>query len=257
MLVIPTAPWAHTFFDLLAWGASTLVGVSLHRWRLRGVTERLAHVTGPGYFVALAGGALAGAWALGSANTLRTAIPVLSHSVAGALVGAIVGVEIYKRMAGLHGSTGTPFVGPFAMGIVVGRWGCLFAGLPDQTYGLPTSMHWAVDLGDGIGRHPVQVYEAASMLAFLLFYVAALARHRPWAFRRGFYVLAGWYGAQRFAWEFLKPYPSLIGPLNVFHLLCLGLIAYGCAYYFADWRRERDAAWPSAVSLLRPNDEPV
>ena len=35
------------------------------------------------------------------------------------------------------------------------------------------------------------------------------------------------YGTQRFFWEFLKPYPTLIGPLNHFHLICIGLVAYG------------------------------
>jgi hypothetical protein len=35
-----------------------------------------------------------------------------------------------------------------------------------------------------------------------------------------------WYAAQRFCWEFLKPYAPVFGPLNLFHLICLGLIAY-------------------------------
>jgi phosphatidylglycerol:prolipoprotein diacylglycerol transferase len=257
MLGVPTAPAAHAVFDLLGWIASALTSVTLHRWRLRGAVERLALATGPGYFIALTVGALIGAWAIGSFNTLRMAAPILSHSIAGALVGAIAGVEIYKRMVGLHGSTGTPFVGPFAVGIFIGRWGCLFAGLPDQTFGVPTSLPWAVDLGDGIGRHPVQIYESLAMLGFVLVYVVALARRQRWAFRRSFYALVGWYGAQRFAWEFLKPYPRLIGPLNVFHLLCLGLLAYGCTYYLADVRRDRAATRPGALPFLRPNDEPV
>ncbi|WP_375381868.1 prolipoprotein diacylglyceryl transferase [uncultured Sphingomonas sp.] len=257
MLVIPTAPWAHALFDMLAWATSALTGTVLHRWRLRDAVERLSRAAGPGYFLALATGALIGAWAMGSFNSLRMTTPTLSHSIAGALAGAIVGVEIYKRAAGVTGSTGTPFVAPLAVGIVIGRWGCLFAGLPDGTYGVPTSLPWAVDLGDGVGRHPVELYESVAMLAFLLVYLVALARRRRWAFRRSFYVLAGWYGAQRFAWEFLKPYPRLIGPLNVFHLLCLGLIAYGCAYYVADVRRERAATSSRTLSVLRRDDEPV
>ncbi len=257
MLVIPTAQWAHTLFDVLGWTASAVTGATLHRWRLRSVGEQLAQGSGPGYFVALASGALLGAWATGSFNTLRMATPILSHSIAGALAGSIVGVEIYKRVAGLTGSTGTPFVGPFAVGIFIGRWGCLFAGLPDQTYGMPTSLPWAVDLGDGIGRHPVQIYESLAMLGFVLVYVTALAQRRRWAFRRSFYVLVGWYGVQRFAWEFLKPYPRFAGPLNVFHLLCLGLLAYGCTYYLADIRRDYAGTRPGTLPVLRSNDELV
>ena len=50
----------------------------------------------------------------------------------------------------------------------------MFAGLPDRTYGTPTSLPWAVDLGDGVGRHPVQVYESASMALFLAAWLAGL-----------------------------------------------------------------------------------
>lgn len=257
MLVIPTAPWAHNLFDVLAWAGSAITGVTLHWWRLRDAAERVARTTGPGYFASLAFGALIGAWAMGSTNTLRMATPMLSHSIAGALAGAIVGVEIYKYAIGLRGSTGTPFVGPLAMGIIIGRWGCLFAGLSDGTNGVPTSLPWAVDLGDGVGRQPVEVYESLCMLLFLVVYLTALRKRQAWAFRRSFYVLAGWYGAQRFVWEFLKPYPKLIGPLNIFHLLCLGLVAYGYAFYRADLRRERAAARSGAVSVLRRDDEPV
>jgi hypothetical protein len=49
----------------------------------------VAAVTGPGYFAALVLGAGAGAWLSGSINTLSSATPEISHSVAGALAGAI------------------------------------------------------------------------------------------------------------------------------------------------------------------------
>ncbi len=187
-------------------------------------------------------GAVAAAWAFGSLNTLRDAIPTLSHTVLGALVGAIIGVELYKVIKGIRGSTGTLFVGPFALGLAIGRWGCLLAGLPDRTYGVPTGLPWGVDLGDGIARHPVQLYESAAMFVFLLIYLHGLSSRQSWAFRRSFYALAIWYGGQRFCWEFLKPYPGLFGPLNLFHLLCLGLVGYGALFYRDDLKRERAGA---------------
>jgi hypothetical protein len=240
-------PGAHVLFDAVAWAAGLALGWALSRWRLQGAVERVAGVTGPGYFIALVAGAIPGAWLTGSFNTLLGPSPTLSHSVAGALVGAIAGVEIYKRLRGIHGSTGGVFVGPFALGVVIGRWGCLFTGLPDRTFGLPTSLPWAVDLGDGIGRHPVQIYESLVMAAFLSVYLIALARRSPWALRRGFYALAMTYGAQRFVWEFLKPYPRLIGPLNLFHLLSAGLVIYGFAYWRGDLRRERAGGGDASV----------
>lgn len=262
MIAIPTAPLAHYAFDALAWGSGVAMLVTLHRWRLRAVSERIAASTGPAYFLALAAGAIIGAWASGSLNTVRSDLPVLSHSVAGALLGAIAGVEAYKAIRGIDGSTGVVFTAPFAIGVVVGRWGCLFAGLEDRTYGTPTSLPWAVDLGDGVGRHPVEIYESLAMAAFLGLFLYGLAKRAPWAMRRGFYLVCIWYGAQRFLWEFMKPYPTLVGPFNVFHLISLALILYGGWAYGRDLARERAEARAGdaekrAVSVLRPDHEPV
>jgi phosphatidylglycerol:prolipoprotein diacylglycerol transferase len=253
---VPTATWAHTAFDLAAWAGGLGLSALLYRWRLRELTQDVARKVDGGYFAALTAGAIPGAWLAGSLNTLRGAHPALSHSVVGALVGAIVAVEIYKRLRGVTGSTGGVFVGSFSLGVVIGRFGCFFAGLPDGTYGTPTRLPWAVDLGDGVGRHPVALYESAAMAVFLAAYLLGLQRCSPWAMRRGFYAMCVWYGLQRFAWEFLKPYPTLIGPFNLFHILCGGLVAYGWLYWLGDQRRER-AAQGRALPVPGADHEPV
>ena len=96
------------------------------------------------------------------------------------------------------------------------------------------------------------------MAVFLAIYVWGLANRAPWAMRRGFYALCAWYGAQRFLWEFLKPYPAVIGPLNLFHLLNGGLVIYGAVYYLRDLNAER-AVGPQerALSVPRPDQQPV
>jgi prolipoprotein diacylglyceryltransferase len=203
------------------------VGITLYRWRLREVTARVARVADGGYFASLTVGAVIGAYASGSLTFWEQGVFALAHSVAGALAGAIVAVEIYKLARGINVSTGIVFAGPFAAGVAIGRWGCLFAGLPDQTFGIPASLPWSVDLGDSIARHPVQIYESASMVIFFAMFVGGLHMRARWAMRDGFYWLAITYGAQRFVWEFLKPYPALLGPFNQFHLLCLALVLYG------------------------------
>ena len=226
-------------FDLLAWSTGAFVGWGLYRWRLKGAVAWTASTVGAAWFAAVAAGAVLGAWLAGSLNTLRDAHPSLSHSIVGALVGSIVAVEVYKGLRGIKGSTGAAFTGSFAAGAAVGRLGCFFAGLPDRTYGDPTALPWAVDLGDGVGRHPVQLYESGVMVLFLLAYGAGLARRAPWAMQRGFYVLCIVYGAQRFAWEFLKPYPTVFGPFNLFHGLSLALVLYGVVFYGRDLARAR------------------
>jgi phosphatidylglycerol:prolipoprotein diacylglycerol transferase len=259
MIHVPTALWLHHVGDVAAWLAALLGARWLYRHR-RGAVEQLARQTEPGYFLALATGGAIGAWAAGSFNTLRSAMPVLSHSIAGALAGAIVAVELWKRWHGVRGSTGGPFVIPLSLGIIVGRWGCLFAGLPDETYGSPTSLPWGVDLGDGIARHPVEIYESLAIALFLIVYWRALTTNRRWAVSHGFHAFVLAYAVQRFAWEFLKPYPPLIGPLNVFHLLMIGLAAYAIVWIAGGWRDDHPLparTQGGAVYLPRPDDEPV
>lgn len=216
----------HTAFDLLGWLTAALVGILVGRLQLLGAVPKRSPFTDPGYFIALGLGALSGAILVGSLNLNLAGTFAIGHSIAGGIVGGIVGVEFYKALNGIRGSTGGAFVAPLAAGIAVGRFGCFFAGLPDFTYGIPTTLPWGVDFGDGIARHPVQLYESTAMLVFLVVYLGGIARGVPLFLRDGFYLFVAYYGAQRFLWEFLKPYPTLLGPLNVFHLLCLAMIGY-------------------------------
>lgn len=216
----------HTLFDALAWGTALLAGYWMRqrhgtRFRQIGFTAR------PGYWIAVLIGLSLGAAAVAALNNGLAGLLPIGHSLAGGLAGGILAVEIYKRAQGIAGSTGGILVLPLCLGIAIGRWGCLAAGLQDFTYGLPTALPWGHDFGDGIPRHPVPVYESLAMLAFAGVFVGALERH--WQVPAGawFYLFATWYGAQRFAWEFLKPYPLVLGPLNLYHLISAGLIVYG------------------------------
>src|SRR5262249_24408376 len=107
----------------------------------------------------------------GSADPLRPSLPgreqggvvVGGKAIVGGLIGGLVGGELEKRWAGLTRRTGDLFAMPLALGIAIGRIGCFLSGLPDRTYGTPSSLPWAVDFGDGIPRHPTQLYESAVM----------------------------------------------------------------------------------------------
>lgn len=243
MIHPPTAWWAHYLFDAAAWAGVALAARWQHR-RWPAEAEALARVTSTSYFVSLAIGAVIGAWALGSANSLRATLAAPSHSIAGALAGGIIAVEAWKALHGVRRSTGGQFALPLATGIAIGRLGCFFAGLADFTYGIPTALPWAVDLGDGVGRHPVQLYEGAVMAAFALILAAARLRGAGWARNHAFQALILVYAVQRFGWEFLKPYPpiSWAGPLNVFHLLTLGMGAYAIIW----WQRGNTGERPGA-----------
>lgn len=229
-MIVHTDPRLHLLFDILAWGSAALLGRLLYGWRLKAMAVPIAARIGPAYVFALALGAIAGAWAAGSFNTGLMAVPHPSHSIAGALAGAILAVELYKWRRGIRISTGGIWVGPIALGIAVGRIGCFLSGLADETFGSPTRLPWGVDLGDGIARHPVQLYESAAMLGFLALYLVALGRRAEWTRTRAFYLFIMFYALQRFACEFLKPYPRIVGPLDLFQLLCVAMIFYALAF---------------------------
>src|SRR3982751_6090351 len=232
LIPVPTHPAAHYAGDAAAWVAAALAARWQHK-RWPDEATALSKIVQPSYFVTLAIGALIGAWVLGSANSMRALVAAPSHSIAGALAGGIIAVELWKAAHKITVSTGAAFVLPICVGIIIGRLGCFFTGLPDYTFGIPADVPWSVDLGDGIGRHPVQLYESASMAVFLAIYLHARTNNAHWARHHAFHAMIIYYAAQRFLWEFLKPYPAVLGPLNVFHFLMVGLVAYGLFW----WRR--------------------
>jgi prolipoprotein diacylglyceryltransferase len=244
----------HTVFDLIAWASGALTGYLVRRRYLAsGTLSGFKLSQHPGYIIAVALCAGIGALIAGGGNMALADLPPLGHSVAGAIAGGIIGAEGYKLARGIKGSTGLIFVAPLAAGIAIGRWGCFFAGLPDYTYGIPTALPWGVDFGDGIPRHPVQLYESFGMLGFLVWFLLALERSRrsesySLMLRGSFYALVGFYALQRFVWEFLKPYPRVLGPFDMFHFLMLVLFAYSLWMLWGEQRRHEQASRAQALS---------
>jgi len=238
----------HMQFDILAAVAAATMTVVCSHWRLRDAAGRIEQA-GVGYVVALVVGAAVGGYAAGTANLWLSGEPGVARSIVGALAGAIVAIEVFKRARSITGSTGLMFVPAFATTVTVGRWGCFYEGLTDHTHGCPTAVPWGHDFGDGIPRHPVQLYESTAMAAFLVYALVMLARRDPFFMKNGFYLMVFWYAAQRFAWEFFKPYAPLLGPLNLFHLICLGLMVYAGAMMRRPVAGSRSRA--SAIPLLR------
>jgi len=100
-------------------------------------------------------------------NLHNPAYLVGGKTIVGALVFGLISVEIMKRYIGVRQSSGDLYAIPLAIGIAIGRIGCFLTGLSDNTYGIPTRLPWAVDFGDGIPRHPTQLYEIACLLALI------------------------------------------------------------------------------------------
>ena len=160
-------------------------------------------------------------------------------TIVGALLGGLIGVEAIKRAIGAQGSSGDAFALPLSVGIAIGRIGCFLAGMDDHTYGNPTRLPWAVDFGDGVPRHPTQLYEIVFLLVLaLLLYQKHRAFNRDGDIFRAFMIA---YLGFRFLVDFIKPVPfAYLGFLSGIQLLCV----VGLLYYHRDIPRlARILAW--------------
>lgn len=160
-----------------------------------------------------------------SIDWIRTS-PVLlmgGKTIVGGFLGGTIAVEVVKRFAGERRSTGDLFVVPLCIGTAIGRVGCFLSGLADQTYGTATSLPWGVDFGDGVSRHPTQLYEVAFMLAL----AAAAGRLSRLHLRNGdlFKLFMLSYLIFRLVVDSVKPAPAF-GGLSAIQWTCLVAILY-------------------------------
>ncbi|MEO7935343.1 MAG: prolipoprotein diacylglyceryl transferase family protein [Dokdonella sp.] len=145
-------------------------------------------------------------------------------SIVGGLLGGLIGVEAVKAVMGIKTSTGDAFVWPLAIGMCIGRIGCFLAGIGDHTYGTASNLPWAVDFGDGIPRHPTQLYE----IVFLLCWTAFIWRRRGGLSRSGdvFRLYHCGYLLFRLLVEFIKPVPYAYAGLTGIQWLAIAGLAY-------------------------------
>ncbi|OWA37405.1 diacylglyceryl transferase [Saccharibacillus sp. O16] len=157
-------------------------------------------------------------------------------TIVGGLLGGLIGVELTKKWVGWKSSTGDDFVYPLIVGMVLGRIGCFLTGLEDHTYGTPTTWIIGVDFGDGIPRHPAQLYEIGVLLllAVLLHPMYRRSRRPELAAAHSGYkpgLMFQWFMTGylffRLVVEFIKPTPHPYLGLNNIQLACIaGLVYY-------------------------------
>ena len=130
----------------------------------------------------------------------------------GGLILAVVVALWYIRKVGLPLWTTTDVFAPgIALGHVVGRFGCLFAGC---CYGKPTTLPWGITFTDpfaaanvgtplGVALHPTQLYEAGAELLILGVLLWTERKGRTFA-GRTFWLYMLLYAISRFIIEFYR-----------------------------------------------------
>src|ERR1043166_1901135 len=148
----------------------------------------------------------------------------------GGLILAVLVALWYIRRAGLPRWTACDVFAPgIALGHVVGRFGCLFAGC---CYGKPTTKPWGITFTDtfaatnvgtplGVPLHPTQLYEAGAELLILILLLITERKGRPFA-GRTFWLYMLLYAISRFIIEFYRgDERGLVGPLSTSQFLAV------------------------------------
>jgi prolipoprotein diacylglyceryltransferase len=135
------------------------------------------------------------------------------------LIGAYIAVEFAKWTMNIRIKTGDSFALPLALALAVGRWGCYFNGC---CYGRESDLPWACDFGDGVRRHPTQLYESLFHLIMAGVLLWLMARGYLRTHRLQLYLII--YGVFRFLTEYLRPEPAWFGGLTFYQWVSVVMI---------------------------------
>jgi prolipoprotein diacylglyceryltransferase len=233
-------PEFHPLFEFLGY----LAGYLLYRRNRNRHGDALSPGLRWNLIAAATFGGLIGARALGLAEespsmllSLHAWLTPGGKTIVGGLLGGWLAVEVAKEKLRVPTRTGDLLAIPLCIGIAIGRIGCFLAGMADDTYGKPTSLPWGVNFGDGIPRHPTQIYE----LLFLLLLAWWLHRKSSQPHPDGhiFRIFLAAYLGWRLLIDFLKPQPLFAG-MNMIQWACLA----GLLILFASrQRKNREPAY--------------
>ena len=143
-----------------------------------------------------------------------------TKTIMGGLFGGLLGVEISKKIIKETQSSGDLFTFPIITGIIIGRIGCFLGGVNEFTYGKTTTFVTGMNLGDGLLRHPVALYE----IIFLAIFFVVLKKSRSFLKHESgllFKVFMISFFGFRFFIEFLKPNVFFVFGLSSIQWLCI------------------------------------
>ena len=148
-----------------------------------------------------------------------------SNTIVGGLTFGLIGVEIAKKIIGHKESTGDLIVFPLILAMIIGRIGCFLTGVYEQTFGVETATIFGMDLGDGLMRHPVALYE---IVYLILLWIVLKIVQKKYIYPSGylFQVFMFAYFLFRFCLDFIKPIHPIFLGLSSIQLTCVCVIIY-------------------------------
>lgn len=154
-----------------------------------------------------------------------------NKTVLGGFLGGLWAVELTKRILHEKHSSGDLFAYPMIFALIIGRIGCFSMGIYEETYGIETNFFTGMNLGDGLMRHPVSLYEIV-FLALLWIVMKNFERRYQFAEGARFKTFMIAYILFRFFTDFIKPSYHILFGLSTIQLTALaGLIYYAPAIF--------------------------
>ena len=149
-----------------------------------------------------------------------------NKTVLGGFLGGLLGVELVKKILNEKHSSGDLFTYPMILALIIGRLGCFSMGVYEETYGIPTNWITGMNLGDGVMRHPVCLYE---IFFLIMLWIGIVQLEKKYALAEGarFKIFMIGYITFRLLLDFIKPSYTVIFGLSTIQLTALiGLIYY-------------------------------
>lgn len=153
-----------------------------------------------------------------------------NKTVAGGFLGGLFGVELFKKIIGVKAASGDLYVIPIIIALFIGRIGCFSMGIAEPTYGNETNFFLGMDLGDGLTRHPVALYEMFFMIALFIFFQKIKNNNLINGDRFKLFMFL--YFLFRFLIEFLKPYKPLFLHLSSIQWSSIFIFVYYYKFIF-------------------------
>lgn len=174
-------------------------------------------------------------------------------SITGALIGGYVAVEVGKRLLGYSGVTGDWFAIIVPVAIMLGRVGCVLHGC---CLGRVCRASWfTMNDAAGVARWPAAevelLFNAFALVAILLL------RWRRILPGQHFHLYLIAYGLFRFAHEFLRDTPRIVGLISGYQIAALGIAVLGTAGFVRRWQRIRRTASSEALETGRKDLLPM
>ncbi len=184
-------------------------------------------------------GALMGSRLVGGlenpAELLKAPNPLIyfytNKTVIGGFLGGLFSVELVKKLIGEKHSSGDLFTYPMILALIIGRIGCFGMGIYEETYGVETRFFTGMNLGDGLLRHPVTLYEIAFLITL---WIGLIQLEKRCTLVDGgrFKIFMIAYIFFRLVLDFIKPHYTFSFGLSTIQLVCLGGLIYYAAYIF-------------------------